>query len=120
MPESILLEHRKIEYSQDIAQYNVLSFSKMKIHLNGGRPSAWGCRKYRLHLCRRLRLPHNVCPGYDSKQSDDEEFGRMRSSPSLPLLPGLLWPGVVSLERVLSMSQIELFDIPTVCKHIIC
>ena len=26
----------------------------------------------------------------------------------LPLLPGLLWPGVVALDRVLSMGQIEL------------
>ena len=29
----------------------------------------------------------------------------------LPLLPGPLWPEVVALDRVLSMSPIELFDI---------
>ena len=35
-----------------------------------------------------------------------EHWG-MRSTPSLPLLPGPLWPGVVAPDRVLSMSQIE-------------
>ena len=32
----------------------------------------------------------------------------MWSATSLPLLPGPLWPGVVALDRVLSMGQIEL------------
>ena len=31
----------------------------------------------------------------------------MRSTPSLPLLPGALGPGVVEPDKVLSMSQIE-------------
>ena len=35
----------------------------------------------------------------------------MRSNPSLPLLPGPLCPGVVAPDRVLSMGQIELFNI---------
>ena len=35
----------------------------------------------------------------------------MQSTPSLPLLPGPLWPGVVTPDRVLSIGQIELFDI---------
>ena len=52
----------------------------------------------------------NECPGYDTKQSDGEvpvmlEFW---STPSLPSLPGSLWPRVVASERVLSMAQIEL------------
>ena len=54
--------------------------------------------------------------GYDIKQSDSDtlalEIWGMWSTPSLPLLPGPLWPGVVSLDRVPSMSQIE----QTVCK----
>ena len=58
--------------------------------------------------------PPNKCPEYDTKQSDGEapvilELWRMQSTPSLPLLPGPLWLGVVTLERVLSMGQIELF-----------
>ena len=39
--------------------------------------------------------------------------------PSLPLLPGPLWPGVVSPDRVLSMDQIELFDIQTMGKQMV-
>ena len=32
----------------------------------------------------------------------------IRSFPLLPLLPGPLWPGVVALDRALSMGYIEL------------
>ena len=51
-----------------------------------------------------------------TEQSDGEapvmlEFEGMQSTPLLPLLSGQLWPGVVAPERVLSMGQIELFDI---------
>ena len=55
----------------------------------------------------------NKCPGYDTKQSDDgipvmlELYG-MQRTPSLPSLPGSLWPGVIAPDRVLSMGQIEL------------
>ena len=58
------------------------------------------------------------------------EIWGMWSTPSLPLLPGPLWPGVVVPDRVLSMGQIEpfgkkrlellevkLFDHLTVCKQ---
>ena len=43
----------------------------------------------------------NECIGYDTKQSDGEasvmvELWGMRSNPSLPLLSGSLWPGVVA------------------------
>ena len=41
---------------------------------------------------------HNECPGDDTKQFDGKapamlELWGMWSSPSLPLLPGPLWPG---------------------------
>ena len=36
------------------------------------------------------------------------EIRGMRSTPSLPLLPGPLWPRVVAPDRVLSMGQMEL------------
>ena len=39
------------------------------------------------------------------------ELWEMQSIPSLPLFPGALWPGVIAPDRVLSMGQIELFDI---------
>ena len=53
------------------------------------------CRIHSLHLCRGVRPPSNECPGYDTKQSDDEvptvlELSGMQSTPSLPLLPGPL------------------------------
>ena len=35
----------------------------------------------------------------------------MQSTPSLPLLLGPLWSGVAAPDKVLSMDQIELFDI---------
>ena len=53
-----------------------------------------------VHLSRGVRPP-NECPAYDTKQSDGEVpvmlgFGGMRRTPSLSLLPGPLWPGVVA------------------------
>ncbi len=62
--------------------------------------------------------PTNECPGYDTKQSDGEvpvmlELWGMQSTPSLPLLPGQLWLGVVPPDRVLSMGQIELICVLT-------
>ena len=64
-------------------------------------------------LQRGKTPPSNECPGYDTKQSDGEvpvmlELWRIRSTPSLPLLSGSLWPRVVVPDRVLSMGQIEL------------
>ena len=54
----------------------------------------------------------NEYPGYDTKQPDGEasvmlELWGMWSTPSLPLLPGPLWSGVVAPDRVLSIGQIE-------------
>ena len=64
-----------------------------------------------------------MCPAYDTKQFDGEapvmlELRGMRSAPSLSSLPDPRWPGVVVTDRVLSMGQIELFDIHNVqlCK----
>ena len=73
----------------------------------------WGCRIKPLRLCRLVRpQPTNW---YDTEQSDGErpalEFWEMQSIPSLPSLPDLLWTGVVTHDRALSMGQIELFDI---------
>ncbi len=35
----------------------------------------------------------------------------MQSTPSLPSIPDLSWPSVVAPDSVLSMAQIELFDV---------
>ena len=50
-----------------------------------------------------------VWPGYDTKQSDGEvlvmlELWGIQSTPSLPLLPGQLWSGVVAPDNALSMG----------------
>ena len=53
--------------------------------------------------------PTNECPWYDTKQSDGEvpavlELWGMRNTPSLPSIPGPVWPGVVAPDRALSMG----------------
>ena len=44
----------------------------------------------------------------------------MQSTPLLPFLLGQLWPGEVAPDMVLSMGQIELFDIQPECKQTTC
>ena len=39
------------------------------------------------------------------------ELCGVRSTPSLPSLPGPLWPGVEAPDRVQCMDQVELFDL---------
>ena len=63
----------------------------------------YGCR------IQRDWTPPNECPIYDSKQSGGEasvmlELWGMQSTPSLPSLPGPLWPGVLAPNMVLSMG----------------
>ena len=43
----------------------------------------------------------------------------MWSTPSLPLILRPFWPPVIAPDEVLSMGQIEQFDILTVCKQMI-
>ena len=62
-----------------------------------------------------------MCLEYDFKQSNGEsptmEIWGIWNILSLSLLLGPLWLRVVSLDRVLSMGQIDLFNIQTVCKQ---
>ena len=61
-------------------------------------------------MVQRGKTPSpNECPGYDTKQSDGDITvilvpWAMWSTPSLSLLPGPLWPGIVAPDRSLSMS----------------
>ena len=53
--------------------------------------------------------PPNECSGYDTKQSDGEApvmlgLWGIQSTPSLPLFPGPLWPGMVAPGPALSMG----------------
>ena len=79
-------------------------------------PIGLGCRIHQLHLCRGIKKTFLDECRYDIKQFDGEalvmlELWEMQSTHSLPLLPGLLWPRVVAPDRILSMGQIEQFDI---------
>ena len=62
-----------------------------------------------------------MCPRYDTKPSDSEasvlDLWGMWSVPSLPLLSGLLCPGVVVPVRVSYRGQIELFNNSVMCKQ---
>ena len=96
-------------YTRTHAHTHIYIYLRAHIHTC---PVGWGCRIYQLLFCREVR-PTNECPGYDTKQSDAEvpvllELWGMRCTPSLTLLAGQLRPGVVALDRALSMGQIEL------------
>ena len=75
----------------------------------------WSCWIHRLHPCRGVRLSQWVS-WFDSKQFDSEvplilELWRIRSTLVLLSLPCPLCTGVVTPEKVLSMSQIELNNV---------
>ena len=74
-----------------------------------------GGRIYWLRLCKggKTPSPENECPEFDTKQSDGKvpvilKLWGMRSTPSLPSLPGPLLLGVVAPDRLLSTGLIEL------------
>ena len=90
-------------------EQNSLGFWDINRSPNLGCPVGWGWRIHWLLLCKGVRPPPNECLGYDTKQSDCKipsmlELWGMRSTPSLPSLPGPLWPGVVAPDRALSMG----------------
>ena len=81
----------------------------------------WDCRIHQLYLCRWIRLHQRLSWIYDIKECNGGasvmlELWGMWSISLLPSLPGSLRLGVVVLDRVLSMGQIELFSIQTLYK----
>ena len=86
---------------QPLSTYLHTAFRKKQYFIHC--PVDWSCRIHRLHLCRGVK-PRNECTRYDTKQSDGEvpvmlELWGMRSTPSLPLLQGPLWPGMVASDK---------------------
>ena len=128
-----------------ITTYKLLiDFHSMSPRL-GSCPVSWDCRIRLLHIWSRVWFPTpRGCPGFDTKQADGEalvmlELWGVRSTPSLPSLPGPLWLAVVAPDRVLRMDQIklltfklwmnewlmvivlfeiEVFDLLTVCRQV--
>ena len=81
--------------------YFIRLFRYLCVHLILNCPVGWGCRIHRLHLCRGVKPHPQWVSWYDTKQSDSKVpvmlgLWGMRSTPSLPSLPGPLWPGVVA------------------------
>ena len=89
-------------------------------------PVSWVYRICWLHLCRRVRPPHplNKCSGYDSKQSGGEalvlEFWEKWSTPSLPLLPGPLWPREVAPNGLIFGSNWTVWHLNCVLTNDLC
>ena len=72
--------------------------------------------KYYIWNYENISGANNAQNSYVIKQPDGEaavmlKIWEMDSSPSLPSPPCPLWPGIVALDRVLCMNQIEMFDI---------
>ena len=70
-------------------------------------PSQLGLENTLTATLQRGKTHHNECSGYATKESDGEvlvilELWGMRSTPSLPSLPGPFWLGVVAPNRTLS------------------
>ena len=77
------------------------------------------CIKYKSSLAKLAAeyTDYIFAERYDTKQSDVEalvilEIWGMWSTPLLTSLPGPLWPRVVAPNRVLSMGQIVLNNMP--------
>ena len=75
----------------------------------------WGCRIHRLYLgtneCRDM-ISNNAVVML--------QLWGMRSTPSLPLLPGSLWPGVVAPHKVLSLSNRTVWHLNWVQTNYLC
>ena len=95
-----------------------------RLHIGHSCAEGWDCRIHPLLLCREVRPhPHNECTGYDTKQSDGEVpvilvLWGIQSTPSLPSLPGPLWPGVVAPDKrpIYGLNRTKLwFELTVFC-----
>ena len=106
MSKTVLFQTIQFSISTQFFVYSQLNRKHLISNNLVNCPVGRGSRIHRLHLCRGVRHPHppNGCPGYDTKQSDGEVpvmllLWGMRSTPSLPLFPGPLWPRVVEPDK---------------------
>ena len=92
---------------------NIYLTHQIFIYHNLLAQSAWAVEYTNWFSAYGLDSPPKRVSCYDTKQSEVEvpillDLWGMQSTPSLPLLPGPFWPGVVAPGRVLSVGQIEL------------
>ena len=102
-------KHRKLQFGMKDQYSYIIIYCKAIIELC---PVGWAVEYTNCFSAEELN-PLNKCPGNDTKQSDGEvpvmlELWEMQSTPSLPSLPGPLWPGMVAPDRILSIGQIKL------------
>ena len=93
----------------DCVHNNVILSQKKEKRLVISIAQSDGAVEYTVCTSVQGSEPPNECPGYDTKQSDGEVpvilgLWGIRSTPSLPLLPGPLWPGVAAPDRALFMG----------------
>ena len=88
--------------------------SHMKLIIILAQSAAWGgaVEYIECFSAEEWHLPPQRVSWFNTKQSDGEipailKLWGMWSTPSLPLLPGPPWPGVVASDRVLTMGQTE-------------
>ena len=94
--------HFKVKKSADISLNTMVI--KIQLAQSAGAVEYTDC-----FSAEGVRPPPKECPRYDTKQSDGEVpvmlgLWGMQSTPSLPLLPGPFWSGMVAPDRVLSMG----------------
>ena len=68
-------------------------------------PVGRGCRIHQLLLCRGVRPPPT---SVQDMILNDLMVKFQKCTPSLPSLPGPLWPGVIAPDRLLSIHQFKL------------
>ena len=81
----------------------------MKVDISWDKETKPGAVEYTDPLQRGKTPAPNEFHGYDTKHSNSEvpvmlELWGMRRTPTLPLLPGPLWTGIVAPDRALSIG----------------
>ena len=94
------IELNCVSWDGTVLTFKLCTYAK----LNCFCPVSWGCRICHMLLSWGVTPPPQRVSWYDTKQSDNEvlvmlELWVIRSTPSLPSLPGPLWPRVVAPEK---------------------
>ena len=109
-----------LDYHEELVKKNITYLQKMEEHkiLDTKAITVQSTRAIEYTNCIPVEGydSPNEYPRYDIKQPDGKapvmlKLWEKQSTPSLPVLPGPLWPRMIALHRILCMGQIEWFDI---------